>query len=71
MTFGTVEAVKALAGGICWCGKRKTAKESFCPECYHKLPRDLQRGLYKSLADGYVPAYLTARRWFAGGHRGL
>ena len=63
MTDGTVESLAELQGTKCRCGEMKMAKDTFCCVCYHKLPKRLQRGLYRRLANGYMLYYKAAVRF--------
>ena len=63
MPDGTVQVVRELASDVCRCRRRKMSRKSFCLDCYHRLPPELQQGLYKPLAGGYVAAYLKAWAW--------
>jgi len=49
-----------LRSNQCVCEKPKKPKHSFCPECFYKLPRDLQVDLYLRMREGYEEAYAAA-----------
>lgn len=50
----------------CMCGKGKQKGKSFCYHCYSSLPREMQRDLYRHIADGYGEAYDKAVVWLEG-----
>jgi hypothetical protein len=53
----------ALGSKQCVCGHRKNARQSFCRECYHRLPWDLKAALWKHVTEGYVGHYEAAKDW--------
>lgn len=58
------EAVRELGALLCSvCGKPKQKGRSFCGPCYHTLPPEMQRALYKTLSEGYASAFDEARTW--------
>ncbi len=46
----------------CFCGKLKHTYQSFCFECYQKLPREMKTALWKRFGYGYEEAYVAAVR---------
>lgn len=48
--------VLALNGTLCFCGRKKGRKLSFCSLCHRSLPAALRRDLWKPLRDGYEEA---------------
>lgn len=60
MTAETVAILRELRGQKCRCGRRKIEKQTFCGSCYHSLPKDMQRALYRRLNKGYEEAYRVA-----------
>lgn len=54
------ELLQELGGLVCRCGRRKGARKTFCPTCFARLPRDLQRPLYRRIGEGYEEAYEAA-----------
>ena len=55
-----------LLGRVCQCGKIKGSGKSFCYGCWGKIPRSIQRKLYKSIGDGYEGAYADAKATVEG-----
>jgi hypothetical protein len=49
--------VIALMITFCQCGAKKGQKMSHCRSCYYKLPRKMQRDLYKRAGEGYEEAW--------------
>lgn len=54
------ELVAELIGNACRCGKQKKSGQSFCAECYFKLPKDRRYALYRRLGEGYAEAFQDA-----------
>ncbi|MDQ4121696.1 MAG: hypothetical protein M3209_09650 [Acidobacteriota bacterium] len=44
----------------CRCGEHKTTRQSFCRDCYFKLPQELKQRLYRDFGAGYEEAYRDA-----------
>jgi hypothetical protein len=53
----------ALMIARCECGNTKGLKMSSCRSCYYKLPRQMQRNLYKRAGHGYEEAYDAAVKY--------
>ncbi|HEY7184331.1 MAG TPA: hypothetical protein VIC84_23045 [Blastocatellia bacterium] len=47
----------------CECGNAKGRKMSSYRSCYYKLPRQMQRNLYKRAGEGYEEAYDAAMKY--------
>ena len=47
----------------CLCGKPKKSRYSFCWTCFHELPGEMQRGLYRMIGHGYERAFEEAVKW--------
>lgn len=45
------------------CGNLKRERQSFCFNCFKKLPADMQAGLYARFGDGYTENYQEAKDW--------
>jgi hypothetical protein len=58
--------LRELQGELCQCGSHKFQRQTFCWECYHRLPKTMQNALYKRLSDGYEGAYMTALQFLRG-----
>ena len=56
MTENEEKLVRELRGTKCRCGRAKLAGRTFCRQCYLTLPKDLQKGLYVRLSNGYEQA---------------
>ena len=52
--------LQELQSEECQCGRWKKPGYSFCFICYRRLPRDMQRALYRRVFDGYEEAYEEA-----------
>jgi hypothetical protein len=52
-----------LLGLECRCSNTKKGGMSLCHVCWFRLPRDLQRSLYKLIGAGYQAAYTAACKW--------
>jgi hypothetical protein len=55
-----LRCVALLKSLECHCGRRKSRGMSFCMRCFHLLPLDLRRALYRKIGDGYEAAYREA-----------
>lgn len=66
MTERVIELVRELCGTKCQCGSNKRSGELFCRSCYHSLPYDMKRALYRRLGNGYEEAYDAAVRTLKG-----
>lgn len=58
--------VAELKGTQCRCGKRKRARQTFCSDCYYRLPRNLRGALYQLVGQGYEAAYQAAVDYLEG-----
>lgn len=58
--INTRDAVWALQGRQCACGRAKGTMKSFCNKCYYALPPAMKRALYKRVGQGYEQAYTRA-----------
>ena len=47
----------------CFCGREKRPKHSFCFSCYKKLPKEMQRALWRHFGRGYEQAYEAAHEY--------
>lgn len=54
------QLTQELAGITCRCGQHKTARNTFCGQCYRALPPCKRRALYKKMGAGYEEAYHDA-----------
>lgn len=54
--------LEEFLSAACRCGARKRKGESFCGACYHRLPRQMQRSLYRRMGVGYEEAFDAAAR---------
>lgn len=57
-------AILELAGAVCFCGRDKNPKETFCKVHYFSLPRGMRNALYRLVNHGYEEAYKSARELF-------
>jgi len=58
------EAIRETDGAECAaCGSPKRRGHAFCPSCFHALPGDLRRALWKTISEGYALAYDEAKQW--------
>lgn len=53
-------ALRELHSERCLCERHKPAGKSFCGKCYFRLPKHLQRALYKRIRMGYEQAFERA-----------
>jgi len=59
-------AYELLRGVECpACGGGKQVRQSFCRECYFRLPREMRNALYRRLGAGYTQAFNRALAWLA------
>lgn len=49
--------LEELHGRVCRCGTAKTPDQTFCRDCYFRLPMPMRRALYLLILDGYIEAY--------------
>lgn len=49
-----------LSGRKCRCGDPKQARQTFCVNCYYKLPSEVRVALYRRFGNGYEEAYAMA-----------
>lgn len=54
------ELAAELGGVDCRCKAVKERGQTFCRRCYFRLPKHLQRRLYRRVGNGYEEAYSTA-----------
>ena len=54
----------------CRCGREKQARNTFCNNCYYKLPSEIKKALYKRFGDGYEQAYDAAVQFLNGESNG-
>lgn len=58
------QAMRELRETICaHCKGPKRRMNSFCAPDYFRLPKEMQRALYKPADKGYVEAYDAAKKW--------
>lgn len=50
------------------CGGAKNPKMSHCSRCYYKLPKTMQKDLYKRFGEGYEEAFAASRAYLAEHH---
>jgi hypothetical protein len=55
--------LKALDSLRCLCGREKRRRTAFCGLCFHLLPAEMQKALYKRLGNGFEAAYVAAADW--------
>ena len=60
----TGDLVRELVGTACRCGKKKSARQTFCRACYFSLPKAMQQALYNRIGHGYEQAYAAAVAYF-------
>lgn len=61
--LGAENLVRSLRSIRCpACGAMKKKRQTFCGDCYFKLPAQAQRDLYRGLEDGYESYVLRALR---------
>lgn len=60
MTEHTMDLVRELRGNKCRCGEGKPSGKTFCYNCYHSLPDELKKRLYKRIGQGYEEAHAEA-----------
>jgi len=62
------QLVTELQAERCCCGRRKKARNTFCPAHYWLLPtEEMRRDLYCKVGAGYEEAYARARRFLLNG----
>ncbi len=54
------EYLDELTSYLCQCGMRKGRKMSFCKSCFHRLPNQMRKDLFKDMGRGYRKAYDAA-----------
>lgn len=67
--MGMMEAVEKLKSTTCRCGEEKRSGNSFCGNCYRRLPHAIQHALYGRVGNGYEQAYDLACRTLDEGKR--
>lgn len=60
------QCVDDLASAACRCGRPKQRGFSLCRRCFWRLPRNLRRGLYAKVGEGYEAAYRDAGEYLDG-----
>ena len=62
----TTETIwKAFCGLRCGaCGGVKRKHTAFCTACYYRLPRTLQKSLWRRFGNGFEEAYRVCSAWF-------
>lgn len=65
MTKDPMFYVSELRSDECQCGPNKKPGRSFCYGCYKALPKDIQKGLYRRIYDGYEQAYDEAVKFLS------
>ena len=55
------QAIRELGSKVCFCGKEKFPRRSFCASCYFDLPANLRADLYKTFSEGYAEVYSEAK----------
>lgn len=58
--------VRELKGTVCFCGAKKRDMNTFCNKHYYALPPAKRQALYTGIFNGYVDAYLDARKFLEG-----
>lgn len=62
------ELLKILYSTNCsGCGNAKPSRMSFCGDCYRRLPKDVQRDLYKRFGEGYEEVFEQALAYLKDG----
>ncbi len=56
--------LKELQESLCFCGSRKTPRQTFCRKHYALLPANMRSALYSKFGEGYEQAYVAARKHF-------
>jgi hypothetical protein len=54
-----------LTSNKCICSRWKPKARSFCGACYHNLPAELRRALYRRIGEGYEAAFTEAVKFLA------
>ncbi len=67
MTIPAALLVSELNGRECRCGHPKKARQTFCRDCYYRLPRAMRQALYDLVGNGYEEAYEQAAGFLASG----
>ncbi len=58
------ETWREFVGEICGgCHKRKVRGQSFCKDCYFRLPRELRQKLWQRFGGGYEEAHTESLEW--------
>ena len=52
-----------MAMECCVCHGAKLVRNGFCRACYFRLPKALQKPMWKRFGDGYETAHAAAREW--------
>ncbi len=55
------QALRELDSDSCFCGVKKRRGNSFCRDCYFRLPAKLRQALYRSIDAGYAEAFDEAK----------
>ena len=56
-------ALACFLSGVCDCGRPKQSHQSHCSRCYHALPKDMQKALYRRFGSGYEEAFVASLEW--------
>jgi hypothetical protein len=59
------EILQDFLGELCGCGKPKRTRQSFCRECYLRLPFELKQRLNRKFGEGYEEAFADAREYLS------
>jgi hypothetical protein len=60
-------ALRALDARRCLCGREKRRQMAFCGLCFHLLPEEMQKALYRKVGQGFEAAYVRAVDWHRRG----
>jgi len=53
--------IESLRGKLCpACGHAKSPRQALCARDYRRLPREMQKALYRRIGSGYEEAFETA-----------
>ena len=52
-----------LKSDECQCGREKSPRHALCGRCYFRLPKDMQRALWRPVRGGFEEAYDEAVGW--------
>jgi hypothetical protein len=54
------EYIFKINSSQCQCGKRKTPKMSFCPNCFYRLPQEMKSKIHKHPWKEFCDTYDAA-----------